>query len=289
MSNLSAVASRPIQSSLQRTTTQDSADAQQAPASGKRPAPLQRVDPVSLSSGSIARSQQALNARVAELGDQTVDVAQRLVANFAASLFGDAAEGATFTFDAISLSANTSLSTSVAHAENGAGQLDAAALQLNESASFIGRGKIVTSDGHSFDFEIEIEYEASLNVSSTQTSTAQPAIATKEPLAAPDTLALNGKQLPEIKFPGSLADLFKLLGRQLEVSADSGKNDGNGGNLSLRVIRLVNSAALLAPRARPDSPAATQVERERALASYATPAALSSSATPAASSTVTSA
>ena len=78
--------------------------------------------------------------------------------------------------------------------------------------------------------------------------------------------------MPAIKFPGSLADLFKLLGRQLEVSADAGKNDGNGGNLSLRLIRLVNSAALLAPRARADSPEATPAERNRALASYAAPA-----------------
>jgi hypothetical protein len=55
------------------------------------------------------------------------------------------------------------------------------------------------------------------------------------------------------------------------VSADSGKNDGNSGNLSLRLIRLVNSAALIAPRVRADNPEATPAERNRALASYNPP------------------
>ena len=231
------------------------------------------VDPVSLSSGSVSLSQQALNARLSQLGDKTVDVAQRLIGNFADALFGDAAKGATFNFDAISVSADTSLSAAVMHSSDASGSVDAAALQFNESASFIGRGKIVTSDGQSFDFEIEVRYEASISAASAQASAQAPA--EQEPVTPPDTLALTGKQLPAIKFPGSLADLFKVLGRQLEVSTDSGKNDGNGGNLSLRLIRLVNSAALLAPRAPADSPQATAIERNRALASYATPAASS--------------
>lgn len=268
MSILSALGSRPIQSLLPRTAAQDgyAMGAQTTAAGAKLPAPLPVVDPVSLSSG-IAQSQQALNARLAQLGDKTIDVAQRFIGSFAQSLFGDAAKGATFSFDAISVSADTSLSASVEHFSSAAGTIDSASLQLNESASFVGRGTIVTAEGQSFDFEIEVRYEAS--VSATQTTTRS---ATQEPLKAPDTLSLTGKQLPEIKFPGSLADLFKLLGRQLEVSTDSGKNDGNGGNLSLRLIRLVNSAALLAPRAHPDSPQATPAERNRALASYAPPA-----------------
>jgi hypothetical protein len=275
MSIPSVLGSRPIQSPSLRSATQDSAGAQQASASGKVPAQLPVVDPVSLSSDSMTMSREALNARLAELGDKTVDVAQRFISNFAESLFGDAAKGATFNFDAISLSADTSLSASVAHSPGAAGGVDSAALQLNDSASFIGHGKIVTTDGQSFDFEIEVKYQASLKATSAQTTAAQPAPATQEPLDAPDTLALTGKQLPAIKFPGSLADLFKLLGRQLEVSTDSGKNDGNGGNLSLRLIRLVNSAALLAPRAHPDNQPASPIERDRALASYATPAASS--------------
>ena len=274
MSNLSVLGTRPIPTTLSRTATQDSAAAasQQASASGKVPARLPVVDAVSLSSGSVSLSQQALNARLAQLGDKTVDVAQRFIGNFAQSLFGDAAKGATFTFDAMSLSADTSLTALVDHFSNAAGSVDSAALQFNESASFIGRGKIVTSDGQSFDFEIEVKYEASMTATSTRATTAQQAPAAQEQLSAPDTLTLTGKELPAIKFPGSLADLFKLLGRQLEVSTDNGKNDGNGGNLSLRLIRLVNSAALIAPRVRADNPEATPAERNRALASYAAPA-----------------
>lgn len=273
MSILSALGSRPIQSPLFRSATQDSAGAHLASAAGKVPAALPVVDPVSLSSGSVSLSQQALNARVAQLGDKTIDVAQRFISNFAETLFGDAAKGASFSFDAISLSADTSVSAAVQHSSDAPGSVDTAALQLNDNASFIGHGKIVTSDGQSFNFDIEVKYQASLTAASTQTTTAQPAPAEQEKITSPDTLALTGKQLPAIKFPGSLADLFKLLGRQLEVSADSGKGDGNGGNLSLRLIRLVNSAALLAPRAPSDSPQASAIDRNRALLSYTTPAA----------------
>ncbi|HEU4375006.1 MAG TPA: hypothetical protein VFS02_16025 [Telluria sp.] len=276
MSLLSALGSRPLQSPLLRSAAQDSAGAQVASASGKLPAPLPVVDPVAPSSGSVSLSQQALNARVVQLGDKTVDVAQRLIGTFAEALFGDAAKGATFQFDAISLSADTSLSAAVQHASDATGSVDAAALQLNQSASFLGRGQIVTSDGQSFAFELEVKYAASVTAASAQAVSHAPAAA--EPVPPPDALTLTGKQLPAIKFPGSLADLFKVLGRQLEVSADSGKNDGNSGALSMRLIRLVNTAALLAPRAPADSPQASAVERNRALSSYA-PAAAGSTVT----------
>jgi hypothetical protein len=270
MSTLTApLGSRPIQSLLNRTTAYDGAAAQLASASGKVPAKLPVVDPVAASSDRVILSQQALNSRVSQLGDQTVDVAEKLIGSFAESLFGDAAKGATFRFDAISLSANTSVSAQVQHSSDANGSFDAAALQLNESSHFIGRGQIVTADGQSFNFEIEVKYEASATAVAAQSTTSQ-GRAAQEPLA-PDTVALTGKQLPAIKFPGSLADLFKLLGRQLDVSADSGKNDGNSGNLSLRLIRLVNSAALIAPRVRADNPEATPAERNRALASYNPP------------------
>ena len=53
MSNLSALGSRPIQSPLLRPAMHDGAGAQPASASGKVPARLPVVDPVSLSSGSV--------------------------------------------------------------------------------------------------------------------------------------------------------------------------------------------------------------------------------------------
>lgn len=263
MSVLSAMGSRPTPPSLLRTAQDGTAaGAQPTSASGKTPSQLPpEADPVSLSSGSVAIAQHALNAWLVQLGDQTVEVAQRFVGNAARSLFGDAATGASFQVAAISVAADTSMSAApAADATPAAGS--AAALQLNASAAFIGNGTITTGDGQSFNFQLEVSYTASAQ------SDSAPAASAK----SPDTLSLTGQQLPEVKFPGSLADLFKLLGRQLEVSTDSGKNDGNGGDLSLRLIRLVNSAALLAPRARADSPEATPVERNRALASYAPPA-----------------
>jgi hypothetical protein len=270
MSNLSALGSRPIQSPLFKPAQQENPVAQQASASGKVPARLPVVEPVALSSNNVSLSQEALNARVAKLGDRTIDVAQNFLTKFAESLFGDAAKGATFNFSAISLTADTSLSTSVEHFENASGSVETAALRFHESSSFIGRGQITTNDGQVFDFDIEVRYEASITATSQQTRSAEQAPAESQPMAA-----LTGKQLPEVKFPGSLSDLFKLLGRELEVSADSGKNDGNKGNLSLRLIRLVNTAALLAPRAPQDNPLASTVERNRALASYNEPAASS--------------
>jgi hypothetical protein len=274
MSNFSTLATRPMQASLPRTVTVDSAAAgsSQASASGKIPAQLPVVDPVSPASSRVALSQQALNARLAQLGDKTIDVAQQLIGDFAQSLFGDAAKGATFNFDSISMSADTSLSAAFQHVSNASGNVDSASLQINQSASFIGHGQIVTSDGRSYEFQAEVRYQAELKATSTQSGSAQPAPAKQETVSVPDTLALTGKVLPAIKFPGSLADLFKVLGRQLNISTDSGKNDGNTGNLTLRLIRLVNSAALIAPRERADNPEATPVERSRALASYAPPA-----------------
>ncbi len=274
MSTLSALGSRPIQSSLFKPAQQEGTAAPQVLASGKVPARLPVVEPVATSSNNVSLSQEALNARVAKLGDRTIDVAQSFLSKFAESLFGDAAKGATFNFSAISLTADTSLTTSVEHFENADGSVDTAALQFNESSSFIGRGQITTNDGQVFDFDIEVRYQASITATSQQTRSAEQAPAESQPMAA-----LTGKQLPEVKFPGSLSDLFKLLGRELEVSTDSGKNDGNKGNLSLRLIRLVNTAALLAPRAPQDNPLASSIERNRALASYSEPAASTTVAT----------
>lgn len=263
MSNLPPLGSRPIQSPLPRATSEGGiAGAQTAPASAKAPSRLPAGDPVSLSADSVTPARQALNARLDQLGDKTVAVAQDFIGNVAHSLFGDAAQHATFTLDAITAAADTSVAATVA-TDPHAG-VDAAALQLNASASFIGHGTIATSDGQSFNVEIDVKYAASIS--------AADAAAAQQPLKMPDTLALTGKPLPEITFPGSLADLFKLLGRQLDATVISGKSEGEGGDLSLRLLRLVNSAALLAPRAQADSPAATPAERNRALASYAAPA-----------------
>jgi hypothetical protein len=280
MSNLFALGSRPVQSPFLRTAQDGgTAGTQNASASGKVPARLPTVDPVtssassSSSSSSITLSQQALNSQVAQLGDKTVEAAQRFIGNIAESLFGDAAKGAAFHLDTMSVAVDTSSSTSSETTTNAVARVDSAALQMDTSASFIGRGTITTGDGQSFDFEIEVRYAASIQASASTTSNIAGGVAAQQPQNMPDTLTLTGKQLPTIDFPGSLADLFKMLGRQLTVSTNSGQGNGNGGDISLRLLRLVNSAALLAPRSRADSVDATPAERNRAMASYATPAA----------------
>jgi hypothetical protein len=233
-------------------------------------------------SDSVTLSRQALNARVEQLGDQTIAAAQGFLQQFATSLFGDAAKGASFDFDSVSVAADTSLSAATVQAsgpgDNGSTSVQAAALRFDESASFVGHGTLQTGDGQSYQFDIAVDYKASLSASSVA---AQSVTGTGKDNAA-DTAAdasnaptpeqtLVGKQLPPVKYPGSLADLFKLLGRQLDVSAKDGDQDGQ---LSLRLIRLVNSAALLAPRPHADS-ADSSAQSGRAmahaLAQYAVP------------------
>jgi hypothetical protein len=137
-----------------------------------------------------------------------------------------------------------------------------AELDLKESASFIGTGQIATEDGRSFDFEVAVKYKANSN---------EQTLASKQRIEMPDVLVLTGKPLPAIEFPGNLNDLFKLLSRELRTDVSDGENSGN---MTLRLQRLVDRAALLAPRARPDDPDASAVERAKAIATtYGNPSA----------------
>lgn len=102
-------------------------------------------------------------------------------------------------------------------------------LAADASARLSGSAPIATNDGQRFELEIEVDYRS------------------RALLAAPDTATLTGQALPAIKFPGSLNDLFKLLGRQL--ASDGGPE----GDLTLRLTRLVDRAALLAPRQQDDT------------------------------------
>ncbi|MEO7495445.1 MAG: hypothetical protein ABIT83_07940 [Massilia sp.] len=272
MSAIAAPITRTTPSPALRTAAQDnsqSALAQAASASGKQAARLPVVDPLAPAAASVSLSQQALDARVDQLGRKTVDVAQKFIGQFADALFGKAAKGATVQFDSVSLSADASLSSSVTHFDNADGSIDSASLDFSANAHFIGRGTIVTEDGQSYDFEIEVKYEASVQASAARTTSVA---ADKDDTTASTTSdlgALTGKNLPQIKFPGSLADLFKVLGRELQGKTDAGNEQGDSGNLSLRLLRLVNSAALLAPRQPADQPAPTAVDRSKALAAYA--------------------
>lgn len=270
MSSLSTQGARPLAPPVLPASGQAGGrvpGVQTAPASGNTAARLPTVDPVALQDDVVNISRQGLQARIGELGSSTADLAQKLVSAFARRLFGDAAKGASIDFGSIALDTDASFTA----AAGSAGTARAAAFSYQESADFIGTGQITTDDGQTFDFDIEIKYQASVEAAAADTAPAQKSGG----VPAPDVLALTGKPLPAIKFPGSLNDLFKLLGRELR-SGVSGNDSGENGNLTLRLLRLVDRAALLAPRAAPDDPQATPTERARSAANaYASAPALS--------------
>ncbi len=228
-----------------------SAHAQTAPASGKVAAPLAVVERVSSQHDSVRLSAEALSSRGAQdAAKTTLDIARQFLGSFASETFGD---GSAIRLDHVTLDSAASFSASAALTSTPDGSSASAALSLSQSAHFLGTGQIVTEDGQRFDVDIEVNYEATISAAAGTTSEVR----------APDESALTGKQLPAIKFPGSLGDLFKLLGRQL-----SAEDDVNG-RLSLRLMRLVDRAALLAPRLQADEVKATPAARQLAASAYA--------------------
>lgn len=210
-------------------------------------------------------SNDALAQHVASVGNATVDFAQDFVNKFATSLFGDAGKGATISFDSASLDTSSSFGVGVQHSSGPNGTSDAAAFDLTDSSHFLGKGTITTADGRKFDFEVEVQYDAELsgaasqstgNSTNTNTSnnTSKPGgdAASKKPVAADGaTDNLPSVQVPNIDFPGTLADLFQLIGRDLHSALSTGDSSpsqtSNGidrntlRNLSLRLLSLVNS------------------------------------------------
>ena len=225
------------------------ASAPTASASGIAPATLPTVDPVKSRDDVVSLSKQAIQARGSDLAVSTSDSAQSFVGKIAKTMFGNVAETASVAYNLGSLKSAVGAPTA------SDGNLRQAELDLKESASFIGTGQIATQDGRSFDFEVAVKYKAN---SDEQT------LASKQRIEMPDVLVLTGKPLPAIEFPGNLNDLFKLLSRELRTDVSDGENSGN---MTLRLQRLVDRAALLAPRARPDDPDASAVERAKAIAS----------------------
>jgi hypothetical protein len=230
---------------------------QVAPASGKLAAKLPTVDPATLEDV-VNISTKSLKARGSELATSTSDAAQNFMTTFAKKLFGDQAGIARVAYNMTSFSSSSSYSASSVETSGVQGTVRNTTFDLSESASFTGTGQIVTDDGQTYDFELSVKYEARVEASSTEMLTKRPTIET------PDVLVLTGKPLPAIKFPGSLDDLFKLFSRELRTEISN--SEGSGGDLTLRLMRLVDRAALLAPRVRPDDPDATPTERAKAVA-----------------------
>lgn len=228
------------------------AGVQTASATGKVAARIPTVDPVALQDDVVSLSVLGLQAPAAR-SVSVSDLARGFVGAVAENLFGSDAKTSAVSYNLASLRANGSQAP--AGTEAAVARPDTFA--LNQSIDFTGTGQIVTDDGQTYDFEVAVKYEASAQASGAPL----PEPITIEP---PDMLVLTGKPLPAIKFPGSLNDLFKLLSRELRTDvADLNAS----GSVTLRLQRLVDRAALLAPRARADDPEATPVERAKAAAS----------------------
>jgi hypothetical protein len=174
-----------------------------------------------------------------------VDLAQNLLGSFAQQLFGDSAKGATVSFDSVSLESSSSFAAGVQQSQGAGGSSKSAAFSLTESSHFLGKGTITTADGRSFDFEVEVQYDYALEAAASQTTggaEAANAGAGKPPRAAADPLP--AVEFPDIKFPGSLQDLFRLFDKPLKtdvVQDDQSGQQQKLGTLSLRLLNLVNS------------------------------------------------
>ena len=230
-------------------------------------------DVVALSKNGLDLSAKGLEQRTDALGNATVDVAQDFLSTMTRQLFGD---GASIAFDSVDLQAGSSVSSGSASVSGASGSSRAAAFSLDENAHFIGKGKITTADGQTFDFELEVQYQS--NISAGVLEQTQEA---DEEASSADDGALPAKELPATHFAGNLHDLFQLLGQQLQSSifngnstaspsdgvSASGKEGDMAGSLSLRLLKLVQpDRSFEAAEAGKKAPASTPEEQARARA-----------------------
>jgi hypothetical protein len=194
---------------------------------------------VSLSSDAVD-----LQKRVEQLGNRTVDMAQDLIGSFAKSLLGDNAKGAKISFDSVELESNASFGAAALHAEGSDGVSDALGFSLSEDSHFLGKGTITTADGRKLNFEVEIKYEARASAGA---ATSVPS-RRKENADQNPAMPLPKVDFPDIDFPGSLADLFRLMDKTVSATVkqqdDQGK-ESEAGKLSMRLLKLVDSATSL--------------------------------------------
>jgi len=224
-------------------------------------------DVVALSKNGLDLSAKGLSQRTDALGNATVDVAQDFLSTMTRQMFGD---GAKISFDSVDLQAGSSFSSGSTSVAGANGSSRAAAFSLDENAHFIGKGKITTADGQTFDFEVEVQYQSNISagmLEHTQGATPQ--------APASDDGALPSKQLPDTHFGGNLHDLFKLLGQQLQSNLYQGLSDGASasgndgdlaGSLSLRLLKLVQPDAVADTGKKTVAATSEEQARARALA-----------------------
>ncbi len=207
--------------------------------------PAQAVNDVKSGSAvSLSSNAVDLQKRVDQLGNRTVDMAENLIGSFAKSLLGDNAKGAKIAFDSVELESNASFAAGALHAEGSDGVSDAFGFSLSEDSHFLGKGTITTADGRKLNFEVEIQYEARAAAGAASSVPSR----RKEQADQNPAMPLPKVDFPDIDFPGSLADLFRLMDRN--VSANVKQQDDQGqereaGKLSMRLLKLVDSEASL--------------------------------------------
>ncbi|WP_308922106.1 hypothetical protein [Janthinobacterium sp. J1-1] len=213
-------------------------------------------DVVALSKKGLDLSAQGLAQRTDALGNATVDVAQDFVGNMARQLFGD---GASISFDSIDLSAASGYAAQASSMSGAGGTRNAAAFSLAENAHFIGKGTITTADGQTFDFELEVQYESKISASAAYETSNEIQDSQDADADAGEDSGLPTLQLPSMNFAGSLGDLFKMLGQQLQSSiynagqdsVDQSKPGDGVGSLRLRLLNLLQPPKNVDEAAKP--------------------------------------
>jgi hypothetical protein len=216
--------------------------------------------PVALSDLGIKLSNQA-SQRSEQVGLRTVDLAQDFLNDFTRRYLGS---GASVSFESASIDTSSSIEASRSHLESAGGVQDSASFSLNENAHFIGKGTITTADGQKFEFEIEVQYELTVEASSSRS------VQFAQPEGEPGKGGEHGERpvraLPPFDFGGELADLFKLLGRELRTDVAPSKEGGNdGGSLTLRLLKLITDS-----HAAPEAPPAQEALNKAVADTYAT-------------------
>lgn len=252
MSSLSPLGTRGYQNSALAGSTQQPARGNGAV---QQAAAAKASTSVALSSGAVD-----LQQRLDALGNDTLDLAQSFLGKFAGQLLGDDAKGATIAFDSVALDTSSSMSTGTLRtdgADGADGVRRAAAFSLNESSHFLGKGTITLADGTKYDFEVEVQYEASLS--------AGYEAAGEDPAGQDAATALPSFAFPDIEWPGSLGDLFKLMDKQVSGDVKDGESGEVLGNLSVRLMQLVRNTQSLDTYA-PSSPVKAYVAEATAAA-----------------------
>ena len=219
---------------------------------------------------SLSDTGLALARRASDLGNTTINAAKNFLAGFAQQLFGDAANGMTISFESASLSAMADFSQIVqssasANSKSGieSSGMSAAAMRLHESSDFVGKGVIVTADGHRYNFEVEVHYQAMVEaVEVNRSSDMFSGTRDQSPLSAaghPDSgKRQNTEHQPAVsssaqnlmtRFPGSINDLFALLDHHNTLkllfdlpSGSAANGSAKQGSATLHVLDRVESA-----------------------------------------------